>query len=112
MAPSGLLFAENDLSLLDLSAVIANLEFLHGEGDILVYYIPYITLCAPDLGVMVLSSLHATDPSLQLYLCAYYSETGGTISVEPLWLMPRFCILYSQLALGSLLHCIERAVLQ
>lgn len=94
----GLLFAENDLLFPDLSAVSANLEFLHGEGDILVYYIPYITPCAPESGVIVFPSLHATDPSVWLYLCAYSSETGGTISVEALWLRPRFCNLYSQLA--------------
>lgn len=100
MAPTGLglLFAENDLLLPDLSAVIANLEFLHGEGDILTYYIPYITPCAPDPGVIAFPSLHATDPSVWLYLCAYSSETGGMISVETLWLRPRFCNLCSQLA--------------
>ena len=72
MAPTGLglLFAENDLLLPDLSAVIANLEFLHGEGDILVYYIPYITPCAPESGVMVFPSLHATDPSV--FVCLLF----------------------------------------
>lgn len=65
MAPSGLLFAENDLLLPDLSAVIANLKFLQ-EGDILVYYIsPFIhhSLC-PRFG-----SHGFTQPSCYRPIC-------------------------------------------
>lgn len=110
---SGLLFEGNDLLLLDLSAVIASLKFLHGErycvptpkGSIVVHYTSYTTSCAPDPAIMVLLSLHETDLPLWLYLSTHALGTGGTILVEPLQLRPSACNPYSQRALETSLHC-------